>query len=48
MEGDGQKKTGTCYMYVTLDKTLTVLSYLITFLWKQNDMPLGPFLNALL
>ena len=27
MEGDGQKKTGTGYMYVTLDKTLAVLSF---------------------
>ena len=27
MEGDGQKKTGTGCMYVTLDKTLAVLSF---------------------
>ena len=27
MDGDGQKKTGTGCMYVTLDKTLAVLSF---------------------
>ena len=39
MEGDGQKKTGTGHMYVTLDKTLTVLSYLLAFLWKKMICP---------